>query len=59
MPEIPEKRQSVVPPARILVPSVLGLVVVLAVIWFAVAAAVTAGGEDCPATKNQTINSCR
>lgn len=59
MPEIPEKRQSIVPPVRILVPSILGLLVVLAAIWFAVAAAVGAGGEDCPATKNETIARCR
>jgi hypothetical protein len=47
MPGVPEKRQSVRPPRRLLWAGLLVLAV-LAVVWFAVA---TATQEDCPAQR--------
>jgi hypothetical protein len=59
MPELPEKRQSVSPDRRVLL-AVLGVAVVLAAVWFSVSAAVSGGGEDCPARgPNSTIERCR
>jgi hypothetical protein len=48
MPGIPEQRQSVRPSGRVLL-GVLCVFIALLVVWFAVGAAVDAGGEDCPA----------
>jgi hypothetical protein len=55
---LPEKHQSVVPPRRVLL-GVVGVVVVLAAVWFAVSAAVSSGGQDCPASGNSTAERCR
>jgi hypothetical protein len=55
---LPEKHQSVAPTKRILL-GVLGVFVVLTAVWFAVSAAVNAGGEDCPASGNSTAERCR
>ena len=52
VPELPEKRQSVRPNRSVLVGALL-IAVVLAAVWFAVSAAVEAGGEDCPAQREQ------
>ncbi|HEU4911535.1 MAG TPA: hypothetical protein VFV76_06525 [Actinomycetes bacterium] len=52
-------RQSIVPPLRILIPSVVGMLLVLGAAYFAVAAAIEFGGEDCAGTKNEVLDRCR
>ncbi len=58
IPEMPEKRQSIRPPRSVLIAALVALAA-LAVVWFAVSAAVQAGGEDCPARANATTANCR
>jgi hypothetical protein len=49
MPEIPEKRQSIRPPRRVLLAGLLALVALVAVL-VAVTAALHSGNDDCPAS---------
>jgi len=58
MQHIPEKRQSVRPPLRVLLVALV-LLAALGVVWFAVSAAVHQGGEDCPAQRQSTTERCR
>ena len=57
---IPEKRQSIRPPRRMLLVVCL-ILVAMAAVWFAVTTAVQAGGEDCPAERESgaVSNQCR
>ncbi len=52
MPDLPEKKQSIRSPRSLLLAALAALVVLVAV-WFAVSAAVSWGGDDCP-TKPET-----
>jgi len=58
MRQIPEKRQSVRPPLRVVLVALV-LLAALGVVWFAVSAAVHQGGEDCPAQRQSTTERCR
>ena len=52
MPEIPQAHQSIRPPLGVVL-GLFAVLVVMAVTWFAVSAAVSYGGQQCP-TNHQT-----
>jgi len=58
MPTIPEKRQRIRPPLAVIVVALVA-VLALGAVWFAVSAAVSSGGDDCPARTNATTERCR
>jgi hypothetical protein len=59
MPEVPEARQSIRPDRGIVI-GLVAVLVVMAVVWFAVSAAMGSGGQDCPAKARNTAESrCR